>query len=235
MTAESGALVGRVNDPSNAYEIREISANSLPDLDKVAAMHMELLGFGPMAGLGNEFVREICYAALMREQVLDTAIAEFDREAAGFVAYTRVSLEFHRSGLSKHWMRAGWYVMRSLLRDPRRLPRLVRAIRVLLSRRAELAPLAEPLGEIVCVAVRPRFLAAQFVRKYGLRISEDLIRHAASELRSAGVRRMRMLVDADNRPVLMLYHRLGARFEPYEQAGKPQVQVWFDLGTGALA
>jgi ribosomal protein S18 acetylase RimI-like enzyme len=215
--------------------IREIEPNALRDLEKIAAMHMELLDFGPMAGLGEEFVREICYAALMRERVLQTAIAEVDGEAAGFVAYTPVSLAFHRSGLRRHWLRAGWYVLRSLARDPRRLPKLVTALRVVFSRRAELAPLTEPLGEIVCVAVRSPFLAPRFVRQAGVHISEALIRYAAGQLRAADVRRMRMLVDADNRPVLMLYHRLGARFEPYEQAGKPQVQVWFDIATGALA
>jgi len=78
MTAERGASAGYLKHHSTAYEIREIPAKSLSDLSKVAAMYRELLGFGPIAGLGCEFVRKICYAVLLREPVLDTAIAEVD-------------------------------------------------------------------------------------------------------------------------------------------------------------
>ena len=45
---------------------------------------------------------------------------------------------------------------------------------------------------------------------------------------------MRMLVQAENKAVLLLYHLLGARFEPYELGGEPQVQVWFELGEDGL-
>jgi len=45
-----------------------------------------------------------------------------------------------------------------------------------------------------------------------------------------GVDRVRMVVEAHNKPALLFYHRLGGRgFEPYEHAGEPMVQVWFDV------
>ena len=44
-----------------------------------------------------------------------------------------------------------------------------------------------------------------------------------------------MLVDADNRPVLMLYHLMGAHFKGYALGGEPMTEVWFDLRNGQLA
>lgn len=218
------------------FEVRAVSLTSAADLDTIAALHMELLDYGPMAGLGKEFIREICYADLMRADVLTVALAQVDDAPAGFIAFTPVSLQFHRHGLRQHWARAGWYVLRAIATEPARIPRLLRAVRVLLSRREEQQThsASGALGEVVCVAVRAPFLAPRFMRETGLRISESLIRHAARTLRYAGVASMRMVVDADNKPVLLLYHHLGARFEPYEQAGEPRVEVWFDLASGTL-
>src|SRR2546425_9005460 len=51
-----------------------------------------------------------------------------------------------------------------------------------------------------------------------------------SYFRSVGVDRLRMVVEAHNKPALLFYHRLGGRgFEPYEHAGEPMIHVWFDL------
>lgn len=209
--------------------LREVAVDDFRAVDTVADLHMELLGFGPMAGLGWRFVRNACYAPLLESGTLRVVLAQVDGAPAGFIAFTPQSIGFHRNGLSRHWMRAGFEVLRAIVTAPQRAMKVLRALRVLLSRRAEIALGTDPLGEVVCVAVRKEFLAPAFVRRSGLRLSETLIRHASAELARAGARQMRMIVDADNRPVLMLYHLMGAKFEPYAQAGEPKVHVWFDL------
>lgn len=216
--------------------LREVSAQDQDALQAVAALHMELLAFGPMAGLGELFIREVCYRMLMDEGQLRVVLYEVDGQPAGFAAYTQQAFGFHRSALHRRLPRIAWVLMRSFLQEPARFLRFLRALRVLGSRRAEVSRAQEPAGEVVCVAVRPQYLRAGFVRASGLRLSEELIRHCARQLRAAHMPQMRMLVDADNRPVLMLYHLLGARFTPYVQAGEPKVEVWFDLSSpGRLA
>jgi ribosomal protein S18 acetylase RimI-like enzyme len=216
--------------------LREFSARDDRELQAVAALHMELLAFGPMAGLGELFIREVCYRMLMAEGQLRVVLYEVDGEPAGFAAYTDHAFGFHRSALHKRLPRIGWVLMRSFLQEPARVLRFLRALRVLGSRRGEKKQAREPAGEVVCVAVRPQYLRAGFVRETGLRLSEELIRHCARELRVGRMTQMRMLVDADNRAVLLLYHLLGARFTPYVQAGEPMVEVWFDLTVpGKLA
>jgi len=219
------------NPPTTAsWSLREIAPGDQHGLDAVADLHMELLDYGPMAALGRQFVRDICYAAHMREDLLKVALATVDGEAAGFIAYTPFSIGFHRGGLAKHWFQAGMVLAWSLLARPARVLKLMRALKVLWSRRGETVLGEDPLGEVVCVAVRKQYLAPAFIRKSGVRLSEFLIRHAQEKLATAGATKMRMIVDADNKPVLMLYHLMGAHFEPYEQAGEPRVHVWFDVG-----
>jgi hypothetical protein len=217
---------------AGAVGLVEVAPTDSESLNAVADLHMELLSFGPMAGLGRRFVRDVCYASHVEGGMLRVALARVGGEPAGFIAYTSHSIGFHRSGLKKHWLRAGTVLLGSLIADPRRLAKLLRAVRVLISRRGEAVLGEDPLGEVVCVAVRKQFLAPAFVRQSGVRLSEWLIRYAQEQLGLLRVSRMRMIVDADNKPVLMLYHLMGAHFEPYEQAGEPRVHVWFDISTG---
>lgn len=212
-----------------AKELREIGANDKDDMKTVSSLHMELLGFGPMAGLGERFIREICYVKPVQDGLMRLALYEIDGKAAGFVAYTDKSISFHRHALKDHWIYAGWLTFLSLLEKPMRLKALIRAIRVVLSRRSEIKTGSDPMGEVVCIAVKPEFLRGKFVRNTGIRVSEELVTYGADQLSKTGVDEMRMLVDADNKAPLFLYHRLGATFEDYEQAGEPMVQVVFDL------
>lgn len=216
---------------SESWSLREIAPDDRAGLDAVADLHMELLDYGPMAALGRQFVRDICYAAHMREDLLKVMLATVDGEPAGFVAYTPYSIGFHRGGLARHWFQAGMVLAWSLLTRPARILKLLRALKVLWSRRSETVLGSDPLGEVVCIAVRKPYLAPAFIRKSGVRLSELLVRHAQEKLATTGATKMRMIVDADNKPVLMLYHLMGAHFEPYEQAGEPRVHVWFDVGA----
>ncbi len=225
-------------DTAPDVRISEVAISDQRQMDTVAAMHMELLGFGPMAGLGIEFVRDACYGLHMKEGVLKVALYEIGGQPAGFVAWTDRSISFHRRSLRRHWLYVGWLIAKSVIRHPGRIPALLRAVRVVFSRRGETHLGQDPMGEVICVAVRPGYLKARFRHGTGLKPSEELIRYAAAHLRNIGIDQMRMLVDYGNKPVLMLYHLLGARFEPYTQAGEPMVQVWFELDaliSGAAA
>jgi 2-polyprenyl-3-methyl-5-hydroxy-6-metoxy-1,4-benzoquinol methylase/ribosomal protein S18 acetylase RimI-like enzyme len=227
--------VAQTGNSSPSLELAEILPSDTKGLDAIAALHMELLGYGPMAGLGQRFVREVCYRAHMDEGVLRVLLARIGDVPAGFVAVTPFSLSFHRSGLRQHAPLAAWETLRSVVSRPSRIPKLLRALRVLGSRRHEIERDEAELGEVVCIAVRPQFLTGRFQRETGLRLSQLLVQRAAEYLRRAGVEDMRMLVDADNRPVLMLYHLMGAHFKGYSLGGEPMTEVWFDLRNGKLA
>ena len=218
-----------------SYELRELGPDCRSDLAKVAALHMELLWFGPIAGLGEYFIREIGYGVHLRDGTLQVFLCEVGDEPAGFIAYTDRSVSFHRKSLASHFLRTVCALLASILKDPSVLKRLMPAVRMMLSRRGEQSRYQDPLGEVVAIAVRPEFLEAPIVERLGCRLSEELLVHAAVALHDQGHARMRGIVDADNKAPLFFYRMLGARLEPYQQGGKPQVQFWFDDLAAFLA
>jgi ribosomal protein S18 acetylase RimI-like enzyme len=209
--------------------LREIDHERRQDARVITDLHLRLLGHGPMARLGALFLERFCYGVLLRAALMQAALVEVDGRPAGFVAYTSQSITFHRHAIRRHWTSVAWLLALSVLRQPRLVVRLLKAARLMLSRRAELDLDREPLGEILAIGVLPEYRTPQFVRSTGLRIGEALVAHAAAALRRAGADRMRMVVEAHNRPALLFYHRLGGRFEPYEHAGEPMIHVWFDV------
>ena len=175
----------------HVHRIREVSHQEKEAMDDIADLHIELLGFGPMAGLGRRFIRDACYVNNMLDGQLKVAIYEVDGVVAGFVAYTDLSISFHRTSIRKHWFRTSVTLMMSLLEDPRRVGALARAVSVLLSRRGEADIVGEdPMGEDVCVAVLPEYLKPEFRLGSGARPGQSLIVYAANQLKNLGVLEM---------------------------------------------
>jgi ribosomal protein S18 acetylase RimI-like enzyme len=218
--------------PPVGHRLRAIDPVDRRDVTEISRLHLALLEWGPMARLGELFLRRFCYTVLVREGLMRAALFEVDGRPAGFVAYTNRSITFHRRALRRHAAYVAWLILLSVLRDPGLVPRLLRAVRLMFSRRAEGNLGQDPLGEVLAIGVLPEYGTPHFVSRTGLRIGDELVAHVAADLRRAGVERMRMVVDAHNKPALFFYHRLGGSFEPYERAGEPMIQVWFDLATG---
>ena len=227
-TADSSTDDDRSDTAADVHRLLEVGADDISGLQKVAELHMELLDYGPIAGLGERFIRDIGYRMHIQDGVLRVLLYEVNGDPAGFVSYTADSFGFHRHSLASHLLRVSWSVFISIVSDLSRIPKLLRAIRVLLSRRDDLSGGEEALGEVVSIAVRPHYLRHAQAPS-GRRISEELVALAAGVLQQAGLTQMRMLVDADNKAVLFLYHRLGANFSDYRQAGEEMVQVMLEL------
>ena len=216
---------------SSALSSRNVDPRSSRDLDTIADLHMELLHFGPMAQLGREFVREVCYRLPLEFGSIRGVVYEYDGRGAGFVAFTDEPNTFYRSALRNHWLRVSRLLVTSILRDPRRLRYLPRIAQVVLSRQNEQAGEVDAVGEVLCIAVRPEFLTSQFVRDTGTSLGEDLMHRALAMLRSLGVKKVRALVDVDNKAPIFLYHRMGAEIHRCEFGGQVAIRVMFDLET----
>jgi ribosomal protein S18 acetylase RimI-like enzyme len=225
------SVPARRAEPAVGHRLREIDPANRRDVAAITDLHLSLLGHGPMARLGPLFLRRFCYTVLVREGLMRVALFEVDGHPAGFVAYTDRSITFHRQAIRRHAAYVGWLIVLSVLRDPRLVRRLLKAAWLMLSRRGERDLARDPLGEVLAIGVRPEYRTPQFMQRTALRIGEELIRHVVASFQRAGVETMRMVVEAHNKPALLFYHRLGGRFEPYEHAGEPMVQVWFDLGA----
>ena len=211
------------------HRFREIDPARRQDVATISRLHLALLDWGPMARLGELFLRRFCYTALVRDGLMRAALFEVDGRPAGFVAYTDRSIAFHRQAIRRHAVYVAWLVALSVLRDPRLLSALWRAVRLMFARRAEGHLGQDPLGEVLAIGVLPEYRTPEFVQRTALRIGDELIEYVAAYLRRRGLDRMRAVVDAPNRAALLFYHHLGGRFEPYERAGEPMIQVWLDI------
>jgi ribosomal protein S18 acetylase RimI-like enzyme len=218
------------------YAIREVLPHNQRDVAWAARLHLELFrNMGPMAQLGELFLRRFCYSMLLQDGLMRAALCEVDGKPAGLIAYTDRSITFHRAAWQRRWPYVAWLVVLSVLRNPRVLPRLFKAARLMSSRRGEVRLGDDPMAEVLAIGVLADYRSPEFIHRTSLRIADLLLAHAAARFRQVGLTRMRMIVDADNRAALLFYHRLGARFEPYEQAGVPSTLVWLDTNGQAPA
>lgn len=212
------------------YRLREVDPDNAEDVASASRLHLELFGnMGPMAQLGELFMRRFCYTVLLRDGLMRAALCEVDGRPAGLVAYTARSITFHRTAMRNHWGYVAFLVVLSILRQPRLLLSVPRAVRLMFARRGERSLGHDPTAEVVALGVLPEFRSPAFVRRMRLHVGELLLSHAKAYFQRSGLKRMRMIVDAGNRPTLLFYHRLGAHLEPYEQAVVPSVHVWFDF------
>lgn len=220
--------------PDQVVRIRPVRPDDDPGLRAVAQLHAELLPFGPLAALGPDFLRAVCYRAPLRDGLLTVGLAEVDGAPAGFVACTADSERFHADAMRRHLVLAAAQLLRAVVLDPRRLRALPRIVRVMRSRVADEEDRSD-VGEVIGVGVRPEYLAPAFRKRTGSWLSRDVIAWAAAELHRAGKRRLRMFVAAENTRTLLLYKVLGAGFTKVEHGGEPTMAVTFALPFGGNA
>jgi ribosomal protein S18 acetylase RimI-like enzyme len=191
---------------------------------------MELLGFGPMAQFGSQFIRETVYAVGLADKLMHVVIAEVDGQAAGFAAYTTQAHAFHNALIGSHFFKAVWVTLRALLTRPGRVRHLPRAFQVVSSRNALAKNIHDDIdSEVLCFGVRPSYLTPAFVRDTHLRIGVLLLEHVFAALRAEGLKNTRMIVDGDNPRALLFYQSLGAELTPCEFGGIASYIVRFEL------
>lgn len=212
-----------------AFRLREIVAGDAAGLNLITELHMELLGFGPMAQFGDRVIRETVYAVALKHAALHVVIAEVNGRPAGFIAYTTKRQVFHSELLRRNIFRTAGVMLVSLLEQPRRLAHLPRAFKVVFSRSEMPAGLAQIKSEVVCFGVRPEYLTLAFVRETGLRVGLELLEHAFAALRQSGCGETIMIVDADNPRALFFYKSLDAEMTACVFGGVPSYLVRFAL------
>lgn len=213
----------------NYGTIRDVDARDARTIERVAQLHIELLGFGPLAAFGPQLVREFGYRLPMQSGLLKLSVYEAQGDIGGFIAFTADPVTLHSNAVGRHWPELIFLMLAALIESPRRLRDLVRAIRIWRSR----APAPEGgtagLGEVAAIAVRPEYAGIQFVRQHRIRVSEALLDYAILAFRGQGMSRVRGLLDADNPAPQLLYGRHRARFRRFTQAGVEMVEATLDL------
>ncbi len=211
------------------FRIRQVDSSDVRGIDIVTELHMDLLGFGPMAQFGYRFIRETVYVPALADKIMDIAVAEVDGQPAGFIAYSTQAQTFHKALMRNHLLTAAWEMGIALLTRPTRIRHLPRAFKVVFSRNEMPDNFDDTRTEVICFGVKPEYLAAGFVRETKLRVGHLLLEHAFDYFRQRSFNRTRMIVDADNPRALLFYQSLGASFNACTFGGVPSYVVVFDL------
>jgi ribosomal protein S18 acetylase RimI-like enzyme len=194
----------------------------LTGADKCAAshaadLHGELLATSPVARMGNPFMRDVYYGALVAADLAVAHVAYVDGEPAGFLTATNDPERFMSHGLLRRPWRTGWGLARALLSRPTRLAVLWETLTLNAARQAEDAA---PTGELLSFGVREPYRRPTFIRSRGIRVGQALLDTAIAALKARGAQRARAIVDADNLPAQFFYR--GAGWE----LGNPTVKGW---------
>jgi len=209
--------------------IREIEPGDATTLERISALHVELLSFGPVAGLGVRVTEAVAYRMPLVEGLLRVAVYESDGQLGGFISFTSDS----QSLLGKLLRSRGWAVVGriawSVVQSPVRILRIPGILRAAIARTPPVPDALGRLAEVTSLAVRPEFADVHFVRAHRLRVAEELLRYAMDALGAEGATHVRGIIDADNRAVQILYGRFGAEFRNFRQGGRPMVEVLLAL------
>jgi ribosomal protein S18 acetylase RimI-like enzyme len=205
--------------------IREVGPEEAAALARIADLHVRLLSFGPVAGLGRELTQVVGYQMPLDEGLLRAAIYENGDELGGFISFARDSQSLLGELLRRRGCAVLGHIARSVLRSPARVLRIPRLFLSAITRTPPAPEGIDGLAEITSLAVCPEFVDFQFVRAHRLRVAEELVRYAMDALRAEGATHVRGLIDADNRPVQALYGRLGAKFKDFRQGTRPMLEA----------
>jgi len=174
---------------------------------ELAGLHGELLAHSPVALLGHEFLQRYYYRTLPRLGLIFGQVAFVNHRPAGFIVATHDSAGFMRAAIRRHFLRIGWVLSVSVLRDPRRIAAIWEGLQIMRG-----LPAPEPgqaQGEILSMGVLPEFRSREFCARTRLRIGQDLLAAVLEQVAARGVGGVRAIVDADNLEARLFYSGQG--------------------------
>jgi hypothetical protein len=224
-----GSDAGLKIPPHPPHRLREVVPSDEQAVAWAARLHFELFhDIGFIAQLGERILRRFCYSVLIRDGLMKATVFEVEGQPAALAAYTVDSKALHAAPARKYLGLVVRETLASVALDPRILAGFPGAVRLLLERRDEPVE-SGPVAEMMALGTLPPYRTPEFVRRTGLRPGDLLLDHALAYFKRQGVREVRGVVLADNRPAMMFFRMRASRVEPFPNAVKPSYQVWFDV------
>ncbi len=168
------------------------------DIEAVVGIHLESFPGFFLSFLGPKFLR-LLYEGIMTHPQGLVLVAESDPGVDGFVAGVTDQSNFYRRLIRERAHLFAWASLRAVVRRPRIIPRLFRAIRQ--SRRSEESAAK---ASLMSIAVRPG--------ASGKGTGKDLVAAFSAAMSKRGIGAYGLTTDRDaNDRVNLFYRRLGFR------------------------
>ena len=192
---------------ASEYHVVSFGFGRAPDAFDIAELHSELLPASPISKLGSPFMERFYYSVLPREGLIFGAVAYVRGKPAGFVSATADAEGFMGHGVRRAFPQLIYAVASSVLHSPNMALRGIWEALNLMQKRGS----GPSVGEILSLGVRAEFRGADFRERTGVSLASELADLVTANLRKAGVRRARVIIDDDNAPAQRFYQRRGWR------------------------
>jgi len=173
-----------------------IRAMQTQDVPRVVETHLASFSGFFLTFLGPAFLAQL-YSGIIADPSGIALVAEKDGQIVGFVAGTCQPAGFYTRLLRRRWWRFGLASIKPVLRNPRIVPRLLRALAMPGQARA-----AAGEGTLMSIAVLPE--------RQGQGIGQALVRAFLSEAARRGLNKVNLTTDrVANDAANVFYQRLG--------------------------
>ena len=199
--------------------IERLDPRNRPDVNDVAALHLELLSDSPVVKMGWRFLRDFYYGTLVKDRLIDCTVCRADGHVVGFISYTRYPLDFMSRGMRRHFVGLSWLMGTSLLARPAMLKDLLQVSRMMRDRSRGARDAPDPAtGEVLSL------VAAESHRNHvppggksrlPVRLFEEMVKF----FREEGFRHVHLLVKPENKASNIFCSVMGCKFEKIMQAG----------------
>ncbi|HEY5579422.1 MAG TPA: hypothetical protein VIL12_07035 [Acidimicrobiia bacterium] len=196
-------------------------------IEQIAHLHARFLFPGALAEMGESFVADVAYRALMEAGVLDVIALWSGARIVGYVGFTGDTRSYQRTGFVRKPFIVIAAAIKAVIGHPRRMRALLDLGRDAFG--GDRPDDLEGTGEVVAIVVDNELLD-HAGRDLSPQPAQLLLDAAIEGLRAEGVRRVRARVNADRRPALLLYaRRPGVSYRDYRRRNEPMVEITLDI------
>jgi ribosomal protein S18 acetylase RimI-like enzyme len=113
----------------------------------------------------------------------------------------------------------------ALARHPRKLGQILKASQL----EKALKTTETQEAAILTFGVLPEFRDRKFLRRSGVRISNELFEYAIAHLRRHKMSRVRLLIEPTNTEALLFYTHYGCKFDRVDTLGRTLIKVTYPI------
>jgi GNAT superfamily N-acetyltransferase len=172
------------------YPVRLMAVS---DVSPVVDIHLKAFQGFFLTFLGEPFLREL-YIGILNDPSGIAFVNEMDGDIFGFVAGTDSPQGFYKQLLRQRWWRFGWASILPAIKNPRAIPRLLRAFS-----RSQDIDVRENCAMLMSIAVSPD------IARKGIGVS--LVNAFLVEAKDRGVKQVNLTTDKQNNTAVNRFYQ----------------------------
>ena len=161
------------------------------------------------------------YSRLVKVSLIRCDCYQYDTQLVGFIGYTDDPDGFLRTGIMNNLPIFCFLVFIAFLNNPMKFVQLIKAFQL----ERAIKTNRDGEGAILSFGVLPEYRNRKFVNDTGLQISNELFEYAVEFFKQNEIRKIRLLIEPDNREAIFFYMQYGCKFEKIHSLGRTLIKA----------